>query len=144
MACDRRRLTGDCQHHHCGYPDESGYDCVDVTFGSGQGFCEVGLGCVRRCGFSYRETLQDDALAAWAERYPDEVEATWAQIGEAELDDAAEEVACWHFDCAGCGKRFPARDLIHCGHGRRCEACLPCEQCAEPGRAELPRVGVLG
>jgi hypothetical protein len=71
MACEKRARTGDCRHHHCGYPDESGYECVDVTFGGDRGFCEVGLGCVMRCGFSYGEALEAGALAAWVERYPE-------------------------------------------------------------------------
>jgi len=81
MACVKRERTGHCGHPQCSYPNESGYECVDIAFGistgenlENRGFCEVGLNCVERCGFSYSEALQADARAAWEWRYPETVE----------------------------------------------------------------------
>ena len=51
MACYQKEKTGSCCHRQCPYPNDSGYECVDIA----EGFCEVGDGCVSLCPFSWKK-----------------------------------------------------------------------------------------
>jgi hypothetical protein len=64
MACIRRQVIGSCTHHQCEFPNESGFECIDlieedgIAPGDDRGYelvgkCEVGFNCVKACQFSY-------------------------------------------------------------------------------------------
>lgn len=55
-----------CLHAQCPYPQESGYDCVEVV----AGYCEIGENCVKQCQFSYKKNKTQFAIKAFEEKYP--------------------------------------------------------------------------
>jgi len=64
MACETRKKTGSCSHSQCQYPDQSGYDCVEILTADDcieagidqkfAGTCEAGDNCVKECPYSYQ------------------------------------------------------------------------------------------
>ena len=72
MACFKRDKMSMCGHYQCPHREESGFQCVDVAFGGGRGWCEAGKGCVERCGYSWRsDALDAKANEAFATQYGD-------------------------------------------------------------------------
>lgn len=62
MGCRRRDEAGICAHDQCPFPEESGYDCVDlVSDGSDGAYCEAGDGCVEACPYSW--PVENEALS---------------------------------------------------------------------------------
>ena len=72
MACRSREISGHCGHFQCPYPDESGYQCVEVAYTKDRGYCEAGLCCVEKCDFSFFGRQEDDANRAFESLYPED------------------------------------------------------------------------
>jgi len=51
MACGEREKSGMCSHRQCGFPEKSGWECVDIA----EGYCECGEGCHKKCPFAYKQ-----------------------------------------------------------------------------------------
>lgn len=68
MACEKREREGSCNHSQCPFPDKSGYECVEIV----GGYCEVGLGCVKECPYSYQGKRKNKfATQAFEAKYPE-------------------------------------------------------------------------
>jgi hypothetical protein len=70
VSCPKREKTGSCGHYRCQYTTETdhGFECVDVVFDAERGYCEVGLGCVERCGYSFSPAVEPTARAVFDTR----------------------------------------------------------------------------
>jgi hypothetical protein len=68
MACPQREKTGTCIHRQCGFPEHSGYNCVDIA----GGYCECGEGCYKKCSYAYKQGDEEKnaaAMAAFEKKY---------------------------------------------------------------------------
>lgn len=70
MACSKRERTGFCTHSQCPFPEQSGYECIEII----DNFCEIGEGCVVECEHSYTQAESEKAIAAFKAAYPIEEE----------------------------------------------------------------------
>jgi len=68
MACKKRKKLGYCGHDQCPYPNQTGYECVEVV----DGYCEAGYDCYPLCPHSYKADSPEEAAAyaAFETKYP--------------------------------------------------------------------------
>lgn len=55
-----------CHHSQCPFPEQSGYNCVEIV----GGYCEIGQNCVKQCQFSYSKRKTVHAIEAFKQKYP--------------------------------------------------------------------------
>lgn len=63
MACITKQRTGNCRHSQCSFPEESGFDCVDMVSLDGIKYCECGCGCIEKCEHSWLKGTRKERQA---------------------------------------------------------------------------------